>query len=444
MPTFTYFVSAKKRDLAPIYVRLSAGRKVDLIVKTLLSVNPDRWSNDTETIKQRIKTEDDENLIKKLKGLKDHIEIEYKSFFGEYSKVWLESVVYQYHTKKDIKAKNLNDYIDKFIKEAKRGERKNKSAMNLASGTIRILEGFKRIFGEYQGIYTPERIEWHKDKDKHGGKEKPLRPLRKVDFESINIDFYNSFVNFLTDEGYALNTIGRFIKGLKMMMKKSLQDKLHNNREYEYEAFRGISEKTDAIYLTTDELDKIYKKDLSQFPRMDLARDAFIILSETCLRISDYSKIDISIRTIDGKRYIDINQTKTRGKVIIPLTPRFEAIWKKHGNKLPRIPEQHVNKYIKIIASWCGINEEIRRESVKFGKKFQKSDPKYSLISCHTGRRSACTNMFLAGISLKDIREISGHSSDKQLLDYIKVTKEQTAVRLSEHPYFSGNVLKAV
>ncbi len=442
MATFTYFVSAKKRDLAPIYVRLSAGKNVDLIVKTLLHVNPDRWSNDTETIKQRIKSDDDEILIKKLKELKGHIESEYKNYFGEYSKEWLSSVVYQFHTKKDIKAKNLNDYIDRFINDAKEGTRKNKSAMNLAPGTIRILEGFKRIFGEYQGIYTPERIEWHKDKDKHGGKEKPLRPLRKIDFENINIDFYNSFVNFLSDEGYALNTQGRFIKSLKMMMKKSLQDKLHNNREFEYEAFRGIAEKTFATYLNKDEIDKIYKKDLNNFPRMDLARDAFIILCETCLRISDYSKIDINIRTIEGKRFIDIQQTKTGSRVIIPLTQRFEAIWKKYNNSLPRIPEQHVNRYIKTIASWCEINEEIRWEGVKFGKRFQHSALKWELITCHSGRRSACTNMYLAGIPLKDIREISGHSSDKQLLDYIKITKEETALRLSDHSYFSG--LKAV
>jgi site-specific recombinase XerD len=438
MATFNYFVSAKKRDLAPIYVRLSAGKKVDLIVKTLLSVNPDRWSNDTQTIKQRIKTDDDDKLIKKLKGLKDHIETEFKNHFGEYTKEWLDSVVYQFHTKKDIKAKNLNDFIDRFIKEAKKGDRKNKSAMNFAPGTIRILEGFKRIFGEYQGIYTEKRIEWHKENNKS------LRPLRKVDFENINIDFYNSFVNFLTDEGYALNTIGRFIKGLKMMMKKSLQDKLHNNREFEYEAFRGISEKTFAIYLTKDEIDKIYKKDLTQFPRMDLARDAFIILCETALRISDYSKIDINIRVIESKKFIDIRQTKTGGQVIIPLTQRFEAIWKKHGDKLPRIPEQYVNEYIKIIAKWCKINEEIRWEGVKFGKRFQHSALKWELITCHSGRRSACTNMYLAGIPLKDIREISGHSSDKQLLDYIKITKEETALRLSDHSYFSGNALKVV
>jgi integrase len=175
---------------------------------------------------------------------------------------------------------------------------------------------------------------------------------------------------------------------------------------------------------------------------MELARDAFIVLCETCLRISDYRKIQINIRTINKRRFIDIRQTKTGTQVIIPLTARFEAIWQKYGNKLPMIPEQYVNKYIKTIASWCEINEELRWEGSKYGLKHPKSAKKYEIITCHTGRRTACTNMYLAGIPLKDIREISGHSSDKQLLDYIKVDKLTTAIRLSEHPYFSN--LKAV
>lgn len=48
MATPIFFVSAKKRDLAPIYVRSSAGRKVDIIVKTGLLVNPKCWSNTTQ------------------------------------------------------------------------------------------------------------------------------------------------------------------------------------------------------------------------------------------------------------------------------------------------------------------------------------------------------------------------------------------------------------
>jgi site-specific recombinase XerD len=431
MATFRFFVIGSKKELATIHVRFSGGRGINFKVPSGFTVNPNDWRNKTQTIKQRIRSDADDRFINNLSDLKDHITNEIRNH-GEYSKQWLEDIIYKFHNKRSADAKSLNDYIAQFIDEARSGEKKNKSALNFAPGTIRIFEGFQRIFGEYQGIYTEKRKQWHIDN------KKALRPLKKVDFENVICDFYNVFVKFLSDEGYALNTQGRFIKSLKMIMKKSLQDKLHNNREFEYSAFRGISEKVDTIYLTKNELDKIYNKDLTKFPRMDLARDAFMILCETCLRISDYSKIDISIRTIEGKRYIDINQSKTGVKVVVPITPRFEAIWMKYGNKLPRIPEQHVNKLIKTIALWCEITEEIRRECVKYGKKYQKSAKKYELISCHTGRRSACTNMYLAGIPLKDIREISGHSSDKQLLEYIKITKEQTAVRLSEHPYFSG------
>lgn len=443
-----YFVSAKKRDLAPIYLRLSAGRGTDIILKSGLFVDPKRWSNTTQTIKQRITTDDDNELIKKLDKLKATIKTEFENKYSDHSKTWLESVIDQFHNKKVERSKGLNEYISSFIAEAEKGEKKNKSTKDFAAGTVRIFKGFERIFGIYQGIYSEKEI---KKIDKRNKKlieeNKPiikLRPRRvpELNFDDINIDFYNKFVKFLSDEGYALNTQGRFVKSLKMIMKKALQDKKHNNREFEYEAFRGITEKSFSIYLTETELDKIYTHDLKFFPRMALARDKFIALSETALRISDYDKIDLNIRTIEGTKFIDVIQTKTGGRVVIPLTPRLEAILIKYENKLPKIPEQYVNEYIKVICKDCKIDEEFRWEAVKFGMTVPKSAKKWQKVSCHTARRTACTNMYKAGISLKDIRAISGHSSDKQLLDYIKITKEETAIKLSQHPYFTR--LKAV
>jgi integrase len=437
MATVNFKVNSKKSKTAPVYVRFNSGTEIEFRVNSGIIVDSAWWSKYPKLIKDPNKTADDSKIIQKLNDLRLYIEKEFKEHEEELSEEWLRSIIDQFNKKKHKRVKNLNEYISQYIREAKTGERKNKSSMNIAPGTIRIYEGFQRIFNEYQGVYTQERLEELQEQ-----KKKP-RPAKKIDFENITIDFYNSFVNFLTAEGYARNTMGRFIKTLKLIMRKAHEvDKLHNNLEFRYEAFHGISEDSFAVYLTKDELEKIYKKNLTKFPRMDLARDAFIVLCETCLRISDYKKIDINIRTIDKKRFIDIRQTKTGTQVIIPLTPRFEAIWKKYGNKLPVIPEQYVNKYIKSIASMCDINEELRWEGIKYGLKHQKSAKKYEIITCHTGRRTACTNMYLAGIPLKDIRMISGHSSDKQLLDYIKVDKLTTALRLSEHPYF--NNLKAV
>lgn len=452
MATVNFFISGKKRDLVPVYARLSAGRGTDLIVKSGLFVNPERWSNQTQTIKQRIKTEDDETLISNLQNLKTHIEKEFKGYFGEKDKDWLSSVCDKFFNKKTGEVKNLNDFLTQFIQDAKDGKRKNKSALNLAPGTVRALEGFKRIFDDYQGIYSEKRLlEIEEDNKKRKEENKPLkkiRPLKRIDFEDINVDFYNSFINFLSDEGYQLNTEGRFVKALKMIMKKALQEKLHTNREFQYDAFRSIKEETFAIALTPEELEKMYRLDLSkpEDKRTDLARDAWFVLYETCLRVSDYNKIEVAIRTLEGKRIIDIYQTKTRRRVLIPLTARFEEIWKKYGQQLPRIPDQYINRLIKNIAYRCEIKREVRWPVVKFGKSFESTAEAWEKVSCHTARRSGATVLWKEGVPLSDIMILLGHSTEKQTREYIKISAEEAVLRLANHPHYSNGstVLKAV
>lgn len=446
MATINYFISGKKRDLVPIYVRLSAGRGVDLISKSGLLVNPGRWSNDTQTIKQRIRTDDDEKLIKNLKNLKDHIETEFKSYHNGFSKEWLQTVIDKFFNIKSAEAKILNDYISQFIQDIKDGSRKSKSARDYAPGTVRVFEGLRNVLNEYQGIYSDKQlkqIERENKRRKEEGKPlKKLRPHRKLDFEGINIDFYNSFINFISNEGYALNTQGRFIKILKIIMKKSLQEKLHSNREFQYDAFRGISEESFAIALTPDELDKLYNIDLSKSGNkwLELARDAWFILYETCLRISDYKQIDVNIQTLEGKRIIEIFQTKTRRRVLIPLSQRFDELWEKYQHKLPQIKDQMINKHIKTVASMCGIDREIRWQVVLYGKTFERTAKAWEKISCHSARRSGATILWKEGVPLSDIMILLGHATEKQTREYIKVTAEEAVLRLADHPHYSNHL----
>lgn len=434
-----YFVSATKRENAPIYVRLSAGRKVDLIVKTGLLVDPNRWSNSTQTIKQRITTDADNILIKKLKDLKDFIHSEFGNEYVNHSKEWLQDVIYKYHNKKSADAKSLNDYINRFIKDAESGERMNRSGMKLADGSINVLRGFKHVFDEYQGLYSEAQLKWHKDKEERDGKKKPLRPIKKVDFEDVDIDLYQSFVKFLSDEGYKINTQGRFIRSLKMFMRKSLDDKLHNNREFMHSSFRGLARESFSVYLSKAELDKVYNLDLTSDDKLDIVRDAFLTMCETGLRVSDYKKVDVNIRTgKDGMKLIYITQTKTKGEIVIPCSARLSAILQKYEGSLPKVPDQYINKGIKTIAKRCGIDEVLRYEDDKFSKTFEKTVHKWEKISCHTGRRSACTNMFLAGIPTISIMQISGHRTEESFMKYIKITPEENARKLATHPYFSG------
>jgi integrase len=440
MATFNFYVNGTKRKLVPVYIRFSAGVGTFFMLPSgLPKIDPDNWSNKDQTLKSS--DTDDDDFLLKLAGLKIRINKEIRNHSGEFTKEWLKAIIDKYHNKKSSDATSLNDYISRFITEAWNGDRKNKGSLNLAPGTIRIIEGLQRIFGIYQGIYSDKDIKKIEEKNEKLKLEKKslikIRPKITVDFDDIDIDFYNSFRNFLSDEGYALNTMGRFIGWLKIIMKKSLQEKLHNNRDFQHEAFRKISSESFSIVLSPAELDKIYNYNLSSDKRVEVARDAFIILYETCLRISDYSQIDVNIRTIEGKRFIDIYQTKTKKRVLIPLTTRFEAIWNKYDGKLPLVPDQKINKYIKTVAFLCGITETVRWPDVQYGKTFERSAKKYEKITCHTARRSGATILYKDKVPLSDIIILLGHHSELQTRQYLKITPEEAALRLSEYPHYS-------
>ena len=55
-------------------------------------------------------------------------------------------------------------------------------------------------------------------------------------------------------------------------------------------------------------------------------------------------------------------------------------------------------------------------------------------------RRSGCTNMFKVGIPTIEIMKISGHQTEREFLQYILIDEEETAERLSVHPYFNQPV----
>lgn len=429
MATIKFFVNGTKRKSVPVYVRLCAGRDVNQIEKTGLSVNPSRWSNKTETIKQRITTAEDDKLIKKLKELYDNIDAEVKNHFGEYSEKWLRDVIYKFYNKRAADAKTLNEFVSQFIKEAEEGEK------DFTNGYTRVLKGFQGVLNMYQGIYSAKQLKRIERENKAREKDKKplkvLQPLNEVDFEDINDSFYESFLKFLYAEGYKINTVGRFIKNLKYLMKKSV--KIHKNRDFQ--EFETKSTESFAIALTENELDKIYYLDLSkpELKREELARDSFIAMAETGVRVSD--RKHIIIREIEGENYIEFTQQKT-GKMVTALaSPRFMEIWNKYGGKLPTIHENYINKLIKDIAFRCGIVETEKVPDNKYMKSFERLEKRYKLIGCHSARRSFATNWKRTGLAIEDISILLGHATIKQTEIYLKIGSEEKAKAIAKRQH---------
>jgi hypothetical protein len=153
---------------------------------------------------------------------------------------------------------------------------------------------------------------------------------------------------------------------------------------------------------------------------------------------------------IDGKKYVELIQKKTGTKCIIPMRPELDAILQRYDYTLPKTIEQKVNEGIKLIGDKAGITELIHVEKNKGGRVVKTEVKKCDLISTHCARRTGISLMYLAKdkkgnrIPIIDIMKISGHKTPKEFLKYVRISQEETAVALSLHPYFSGNLLKVV
>lgn len=259
---------------------------------------------------------------------------------------------------------------------------------------------------------------------------------KRIDFDTIDLDFYNDYVIYLMKEvNLSVNTIGKNIKTLKTFLNEATERGLNTNLEFKKKKFRGFREDSDKIYLSQDEIQKITELDLSKQPYLERTRDLFLIGCFTGLRFSDYSQIKKENIIEDNK--LKISTQKTKEIVVIPIGKVVGDILKKYNYQLPKpISNQNTNQYLKIIGEDAKINTEIETGITKGGVRQKTVSKKYDLISTHTARRSFATNLYLADVPAITIMKITGHKSEKVFLQYIRVTQEQNANKLLNHAFF--------
>jgi len=253
---------------------------------------------------------------------------------------------------------------------------------------------------------------------------------RKKDFLFKDLDqkFYDAFVEYLQGLGFTANSVGKHIRILKLMLNEAT--KLGFNTSTDYTAFYVFNEEVDTIYITEEELSILKEADLTSTPYLDRVRDWFLLLAWTGCRFSDLEKIG---KTDIKDGFITFRQQKTNTKVTIPLHPVVSEILQKYEYKLPApITNQRFNEYIKEVARRAKIDNKEAVTRTIGGKLQTITQPKYELISSHTGRRSFCTNMYKRGLPTLMIMSISGHKTEKSFLKYIKVKQEEHAQMMAK------------
>jgi integrase len=155
------------------------------------------------------------------------------------------------------------------------------------------------------------------------------------------------------------------------------------------------------------------------------------------LRYSDYSQLTADNVYNDG-RLLKVKTQKTNKDVVIPLNPFVLTILEKYDGQIPKsISNQRTNDYLKDLGKLADLNDRVEIKQTKGGILITKFLAEWERITTHTGRRSFATNAYLNGVPTIDIMAITGHTTETSFMKYIKVTAEETAIRLLNHPHFN-------
>lgn len=258
---------------------------------------------------------------------------------------------------------------------------------------------------------------------------------KKIDFENIDMDFYHQFTKYLSiDIGNSKNTVSKHIKTIKTYMNEATDRGYNTNMIFKSRSFRKVIEIVDKIYLTQDEIQQIYDLTLPNVRVMNIARDLFVISCYTGLRFSDFTHI----RQEDIKdNQFHIRTKKTDQYVVIPINSIVKQILEKYNYNLPTICNVKMNQYLKEIGKLAGIDSSVVITKTIGGHRVRRTFKKHELISAHCGRRSFATNAYKKNIPAISIMKITGHTSEKAFLGYIRITQEENAELLMQHEFFN-------
>ncbi|MCH4821757.1 site-specific integrase [Gramella lutea] len=423
MGSISVRLRAGKEGKQNIYLHFNYGRKRQYRFATGLSLKDKKhWNADSNSVKNVKGEPDSQNINSKLsllisKGNKLLSEL-------EDSGSPIDNLILKKHLKK-IKEKGsssirkkvplLTEHYDWFNDHFSVHPRP-KTQKPLAKSTLKPYKNTLRIIKDY---------------------EKQLGI--KFTFEHITLEFHHDFISYLQKEGFTSNYIGTQIKNIKTIMHDAYERGLHTNVDYQKSGFTKPKEEVNHIYLNMKELTAIKNLKLKNRPKLDIARDLFIIASMTGLRVSDFNNLNTSnIEAHKGIRFLRVKTQKTGKIVLIPLHPFVEEILKKRNGEFPpSMPDQHINEALKSIARKAKLKDEVIIKKTIGGKQVETTYKKHELVTNHTARRSFCTNAYKADMPVVDIMAISGHTSEKVFYNYIKATSLERLEKISSHSFFN-------
>jgi len=422
MATVNFFFRSKKTDKQSTInydIHISASHR--LRGSTKLKLIPKYWDEEKQLVRNVTAVSNSkDNINNKISEFKafvfDKIN-DYKTYSNNKILLLLKDDIDIFFGKKvvdEIKEVTFYSFVDKYIEQSKNRIIQS-TGRKISNRTILDYKRTLELLKEFEKKYKYE-----------------------ITFNSITIDFYYLFVEYLESHDFSINTVGKFIKQIKVFMRAATDEGINTNYGFKNKRFVKTTADSTEIYLNEKELDKIINLDLEDEPKLKKARDLFIVGAFTGLRVSDFNGLtEKNIEEYKGTNCIKVRVRKTNKMLTIPIHPEVQKIINNNNNNFPKsMPDQHINVALKIIGFEAEINDDIYITKIRGGKKVSETKKKYEMIKNHTARRSFCTNAYINGMHPFDIMAISGHTSEKVFLKYIKIDTDERAIKISENSFF--------
>lgn len=416
MASIIYSIRGSSNKLSAISLRFKDSDRIDvrLSVGYLRCFPSDFKRGKCKLSSYKVHSNDEDTLNVTLEKLRkfilDDFSLNKESIINE--KLWLKQLIEKYNHKDE--KQGLDDFViflDFYLDE---------KAKTVKATTYKKLKTEVNKFK----IFVTDNTDFF-----GGGKA--------IQFKNLDENFLRKYESYLGSLDYQPETYTKKVKILKQIFVFAKQHGINVNDAIFYWKFKTFKKSTDAkfIYLNFDELKTISELELTA-DYLDNARDWLLISCYTGQRISDFLEFTkMNVKTSSDFNFIEFKQNKTQKLMKIPILAEVQSILnKRHGDFPRKISSVNYNLYIKEVCEKAGLVEELFGGKPNQGTKNRKvydTYPKYKLVTSHIGRRSFATNYY-GKLDIDTLMYVTGHSSQKQFLEYIQKTNEERGMEVAK------------
>ena len=458
---FHYYLDKKENKKKEHQVRITVAMRGVRMVGTIgYNVPMSMWDAKRKQFKKGVANSDgvDSDIIKsRLSDIESHFNNLELRTTDKFTMEQLRAELAKAIAKNQAKLAAINDGASEDVIEKKEAEAEKKERKPKVKPATEYVDEFIREESRLKE-WSLETLKMVKSFKNH-----LLKFKKTAGLDFFNKDGLDKYITYLrADCGLEENSVQKQYKNLTWFLRWAIRKGYTQIRDVEsYEpVFKTV--KKPVIFLTKEELDKLYKleipasgtvlklrtyegeeyeKTVQDSAAMSKARDLFCFCAFTSLRYSDV----VEVRKTDiHQGVMTVTTQKTHDRLPIVLHKNALAILDKYkdedfknGKALPYITNQQMNRALKDLGEICGFNTPYTITCYRNGTRYDEVYPKYELIGTHTGRKTFICFALSNGVPPDVVMKFTGHCDYKSMKPYIDITEsaKRDAISIMERAF---------